>query len=262
MDVELAAFLVVALARSSWILLAVAAVALWIAFRVRWWQRVHYQSLWGRSFPPAEVKRRLLNLAIDLDRVLSAAQIPYWLDWGTLLGAYRDGGFIPWDDDFDVSIRHEDHERVYALRQAFSPPYRMVLISEFWSVDKVIPGLKWLRPCRTFLRLLDPETKLYVDIFEVGDVGGGKRRMLPLSLMHDPKDARGQALVFDQSEVFPLSQLAFEGRSFPVPRQTEAYLHRLFGSDLSPDRVLDERTGKYIKKRRTSAPQGTVASAE
>lgn len=40
----------------------------------------------------------------DLHAVLVEAGIPYWLDAGTLLGAIRNGGFIPWDDDADICI--------------------------------------------------------------------------------------------------------------------------------------------------------------
>ncbi len=52
----------------------------------------------------AAVKEIGLEILHDVDGIFSAAGIKYTIDFGTLLGARRHGGYIPWDDDIDISV--------------------------------------------------------------------------------------------------------------------------------------------------------------
>lgn len=63
----------------------------------------------------ARLKECLLELLDFFHQVCEKYQIPYYLTYGTLLGAVRHGGFIPWDDDVDVAMLRKDYNRFYRV---------------------------------------------------------------------------------------------------------------------------------------------------
>lgn len=66
---------------------------------------------------------RMLEIAKEFDRICQKNNITYWIMSGTLLGARRHGGFIPWDDDFDVGVKREDFKKILTCLETELPEH-------------------------------------------------------------------------------------------------------------------------------------------
>lgn len=60
-------------------------------------------------------KLLMLEILLDFDKVCRNNGIRYSLAYGTLLGAVRHQGFIPWDDDIDVIVFRADYEKLIQI---------------------------------------------------------------------------------------------------------------------------------------------------
>ncbi|MBP3701609.1 MAG: LicD family protein [Lachnospiraceae bacterium] len=62
-----------------------------------------------------EMQRLELNILLELDQFCQEHGLVYYMAYGTLLGAVRHKGFVPWDDDIDVWMPRADYDRLIAL---------------------------------------------------------------------------------------------------------------------------------------------------
>lgn len=73
-----------------------------------------------------EIQKAVLNIAVEFARVMDKHRIPYYMIGGTMLGAIRHKGFIPWDDDMDIGVPRKYYERAKeVLRQELPKPYEL-----------------------------------------------------------------------------------------------------------------------------------------
>ena len=114
-----------------------------------------------------EIQKIELNILKEIDSFCQKNNLCYYLAGGTLLGAIRHKGFIPWDDDIDVNMPRPDYERFIKLFKSenknyeirsnrlnnFSAPFTKIVDTRTLIIEKYRKG--------------NIDTNIWVDIFPV-----------------------------------------------------------------------------------------------
>lgn len=130
-----------------------------------------------------EIWRVELEILDEIDRVCAENDLRYSLAYGTLLGAARHKGFIPWDDDIDIMMPREDYERLRLLWDKEAKA-GFILEDETMYDDYVNNFAKVRKDHTTFLqfeseRSCSHHTGLFVDVFSGDRVAPSRiRRMI------------------------------------------------------------------------------------
>ena len=112
---------------------------------------------------------RMLEILLEVDRICKKHAIPYWLSSGTLIGAMRHDGFIPWDDDLDIEMMRKDYLRLMEVLPKELPEWLALQNSDtdpnyFYFYAKVRDRRSRMLEQNGYDRLWQ-EQGIYIDIF-------------------------------------------------------------------------------------------------
>ena len=207
-------------------------------------------SCWGEVTTENEqeviVANRKIHPQIEellsvLSDILNSAKIEYWIDQGTLLGAYRHGKFIARDSDADIAIRNEEHfETLSELLESKLPSvygwemknhhcrgYR-IWLKTGGTFNGTFEGreIQWpLVCCDAMFYQYNEQDKTYVQQYQGFGV---------------------DTFFIPETVIFPLDQIEFEGGMYPCPARVEEYLEIQYGY-IGEDALWDCEINRWIK---------------
>ena len=116
-----------------------------------------------------EIQQMELGIMEYIHEVCQKIGVKYFLAYGSLIGAVRHQGFIPWDDDMDICMLREDYEKLQDYLIA-NPDERYEVMSYKNNLNYVYPFMK-VQDNHTYLLeedvRIDSNMGIYVDIFPV-----------------------------------------------------------------------------------------------
>ena len=207
-----------------------------------------------------EVKQHEFDILVAFDEYASGRGLAYSLGYGTLIGAVRHEGFIPWDDDIDVLVPRADYEKIVEdARRGFQVgPYRFT--------GNEVDGfpMPFVKMIDTRVAVHDSATKESIKVGNYKFIGAGKtflKRLVKMALMpfvmafgvHKRAEGKIIALAkncgqsdspyignivwgpYRHGEILPAAMfdeyttVTFEGREFPAMKDWDGYLSSIYG---------------------------------
>lgn len=193
-----------------------------------------------------------------IHNIFTKLKIPYFIVGGTLLGAVRHGGLIPWDDDGDIAVFEKDIPKLTKLAKKLNKGkrYRMHIneddIEHHDHPNKKSPVCIKKKVCTLYIESTKPES-LSVDIFIMKIVGNRIRYSDP---GWEADDAGGIKCGFRKDMTLPLVPIRLGNFYVYAPNNPVEHLNRCYGHDWNnKSRItFDHNSGKWIKDKPQDIP--------
>lgn len=218
--------------------------------------------------PTSDPELRIMQLCdVQLMRIvakiLTKHNLTYWLDFGTLLGCVRHHGFIPWDDDMDISVPESQYNNILNVLQkellqfsgfecADDPEYPMARIGVGFKHHStgiwldIFPSdcLPYSGDKKVYEVKLREGYQKFRDYYFKNKGKISSEKMLKIKDEYIPRDTSSSTFMhfvppewhmsrfnaYDEEDLYPLKELDFEGERFMCPKNSDKLL-RLYYSN-------------------------------
>ena len=253
----------------------------------------YYQSFSDPTLiPVAEGGLRLVQkanaeLLSTFQDICKEHNLLYWIDFGTLLGAIRHKGFIPWDDDIDLGMPRDDYEKLIELfSKGFPNNEDLVLDFENNGKNKCFVKISHKKSENLFLDIFPYDfyhsqvsseekdvlsekivearnTKKYPSIKKSIEFMRTRFKNITQEIILENKQINKSikpALfmgidfphnwknkVYNWEDIFPLREISFENKTFVAPNMPEEVLKSIYGDYLKIPKNCYPRHSNYSK---------------
>ena len=182
-----------------------------------------------------------MELALHLKSILNKSGLVWFLDTGTLMGAYRDGTMLKHDDDFDIGT--------YTTQEKFD--------DLFEYIKKHLDKKYEIRKIETYTvkyEIYDPSYGYYIfgDQYTYHNVTVDLQLYLPKDknkvITTYTRDNYGELVDFTENMIVPIKTIVYEGHEFNCPNNPQKYLEEHYGY-IGPNAIYNQETKKYEPKK-------------
>lgn len=122
-----------------------------------------------------ELQKIQYNILVEFDRFCKEHNLKYFLAYGTLLGAVRHKGFIPWDNDVDVCMLRDEYEKLIKLYK--DNRYRLMSVERCKRNEYTYAHAKMVDSETVLIEKFQPDKELgvYIDVFPLDYLCNGEK---------------------------------------------------------------------------------------